>query len=432
MIEVGNEVVVISKKCRGHVKFIGGLEGLKGIFYGVELISDKGNNDGCFKSKVVFICKKNYGVFVRRKNLTKNKKKTLKETDFTKENLDVNANVGIACVNATHLPILCSVKIPDLDKIVYGSCDHFIYSMGISTMKLTKPNFKSKIGHKDWVTSISYLPKNRNVISAAMDGTVCVWTENLIPKFCEKIHNGSISKLSRLTSKKAVASSYDSTLSLLNFHDKSISVDKIFKGHGGSVLDFLFDESYSELLSISRKGEFMAWDLKNAKCKFKFCALGGQGTALAVDDKLSFVGDEKGCLRIFDQRSQQPTFQYQAHSIGAAVTDVIAYSDAGQEVFTTGADKVCKVWSLRNGFKEPIKEVFFTDFPYVSAKEEEYFFIGDGKGILTTFSLSSAPSLKRTKVFEAAPRCFNFYKNKLILAGDNGDVKCLNLEELII
>jgi dynactin complex subunit len=63
-IKVGSRVKV--KENIGTVKFIGSFQGAQGEWVGVELDTPDGKTDGTFNDVVVFECKPNHGVLVRK------------------------------------------------------------------------------------------------------------------------------------------------------------------------------------------------------------------------------------------------------------------------------------------------------------------------------------------------------------------------------
>ncbi|KAJ0397813.1 hypothetical protein P43SY_000893 [Pythium insidiosum] len=61
----GDRVCIPEKEIFGFVRFFGDIEGVKGVWVGVELDEPKGKNDGSVKGRYYFRCKPNHGVFAR-------------------------------------------------------------------------------------------------------------------------------------------------------------------------------------------------------------------------------------------------------------------------------------------------------------------------------------------------------------------------------
>jgi hypothetical protein len=63
--DVGDRVCIPDKELFGFVRFIGDIEGVKGMWVGIELDEPLGKNDGSVKGKYYFRCKPKHGVFAR-------------------------------------------------------------------------------------------------------------------------------------------------------------------------------------------------------------------------------------------------------------------------------------------------------------------------------------------------------------------------------
>lgn len=62
---VGDRVCIPDKELFGFVRYLGEIEGTKGLWVGVELDEPYGKNDGSAKGKTYFLCKPKHGVFAR-------------------------------------------------------------------------------------------------------------------------------------------------------------------------------------------------------------------------------------------------------------------------------------------------------------------------------------------------------------------------------
>eukprot|EP01084_Bolivina_argentea_P155277 270600_1 len=61
--------VALKNNLHGTIKYIGKMRGRKGIWYGIKLTSPNGNNDGMHSCRYYFLCKQNYGIFVKKKQI---------------------------------------------------------------------------------------------------------------------------------------------------------------------------------------------------------------------------------------------------------------------------------------------------------------------------------------------------------------------------
>merc|ERR1719384_2227390 len=95
--EVG-DLVLLSKKRQGIIKFIGLLHSKEGVWYGIELTDDsKGENNGHLGSNKYFKCEvKGKGIFVKPKDviqiLAKGKKKKAEKNKKVETNKKVEMN----------------------------------------------------------------------------------------------------------------------------------------------------------------------------------------------------------------------------------------------------------------------------------------------------------------------------------------------------
>jgi WD40 repeat protein len=121
-------------------------------------------------------------------------------------------------VDLSDRPILCSSTAQM--EVVFGGADHALYSVNINSKKVTKM-YSKKCGHTDWVTAVAHLKDNR-VISAGMDGKLCLWNANDRSRCVDLVggHTKSISKVvSSSSSNIALSCGYDTNVVLWSFDE---------------------------------------------------------------------------------------------------------------------------------------------------------------------------------------------------------------------
>lgn len=64
-LDVGDRVCIPEKELFGFVRYVGDIEGVKGVWVGIELDEPFGKNDGCVKGRYYFRCNPKHGVFAR-------------------------------------------------------------------------------------------------------------------------------------------------------------------------------------------------------------------------------------------------------------------------------------------------------------------------------------------------------------------------------
>lgn len=426
---VGEQVFVKAKQCSGVIKYQGSLPGQEGIFYGIALSKPLGKNFGNYKSKQYFSCHRNEGIFVRSQNL---EKQNIKINNENSRNLVANEQNKTDAVkpfqklkefDVTHLPILSSEKNQH-GIIAYGATDHYPYLFDTLSLTLTKPNFKSKLGHREWVTSVTWSKNGRKLYTAGMKGVVCCWSQNLVCRSETQIHNGSISKLERIDDTTLASSSYDKTLKLIDISQgDKIAVTATLAGHSDCVTDFQVLNEFS-LVSVSRGAEYKAWDRTKAQNIYSYDRFKGQISALEVNRFLGFTGDQGGWLKIFDHRQKTPIFQIKKHD--QAITGIAIYgSISNLSVITVASDLKLKLSNVKDGFTSTSHCNTVKDFPYIVKQIEEKLYISDGQGQFYAFNKRDLSLLSTSKVSTSASRCIDFAENEIVLAGDEGNVSIL-------
>ena len=62
-------VVSLTNGYHGTIKYIGKMRSRRGKWYGIKLTSENGICDGMDNGRYYFICKENYGMFVKKKQI---------------------------------------------------------------------------------------------------------------------------------------------------------------------------------------------------------------------------------------------------------------------------------------------------------------------------------------------------------------------------
>eukprot|EP00484_Ammonia_sp_Unknown_P026595 CAMPEP_0197031898 /NCGR_PEP_ID=MMETSP1384-20130603/10730_1 /TAXON_ID=29189 /ORGANISM="Ammonia sp." /LENGTH=856 /DNA_ID=CAMNT_0042461477 /DNA_START=22 /DNA_END=2589 /DNA_ORIENTATION=+ len=68
-VNINAHVDVPKLQCQGVVKFMGSVDDKPGTYYGVELNAPQGKNNGTVKGRYYFKCNKNYGIFLKIKEI---------------------------------------------------------------------------------------------------------------------------------------------------------------------------------------------------------------------------------------------------------------------------------------------------------------------------------------------------------------------------
>ena len=160
MVEAGDEVE-LTKNRIGIIRYKGMLHGKNGIYYGIELTKGKGRHSGLFKGRRYFMCAKNKGVFVDKKQilyklepkLTEEEQRKRKEEERQKRNKERIA----ASTNYHKIKTIPSDTIYCLNGYLRKlSSDHFIPTIVIYTSILyyyipPKPKKSKRVIKSSWM-----------------------------------------------------------------------------------------------------------------------------------------------------------------------------------------------------------------------------------------------------------------------------------------
>jgi WD40 repeat protein len=236
-------------------------------------------------------------------------------------------------VDLSDRPILCSSTASDISRmeVIFGGADHALYSVNVNNKKVIKM-YSKKYGHTDWVTAVCHLKDNR-VISAGMDGKLCLWSSSDRSRCVDLVggHTKSVSKVvSSSLSNIALSCGYDTNLVLWTFNEninndsmknlsisssrmkasssnESIAKSAILVGHSEPVVECALSGD-SRAISGDRTGSIVLWDLPSNK-PLKAISNGHRGSITAVvaldpgsGSGLYLTSGVDGMVRLWDER----------------------------------------------------------------------------------------------------------------------------------
>ena len=165
--------------------------------------------------------------------------------EFQDTPLTPNHDRGVFCVDVSN------------NYICTGSADHGLRVYDLKTGKYCRELFNKRYGHKEWVTTCSYLPCGR-LISGGMDGLLCYWEKSVVKCDTLQGHETSISKVMTDEHYICISASYDCTLNLWNLQGGQQG-SSMYGPHKNAILDF--DWRNSLLVSGDKNGCVAFWDL---------------------------------------------------------------------------------------------------------------------------------------------------------------------------
>ena len=438
----------------GFIAFIGKVNGKAGTFYGVQLDRAGGKNNGTVDGTRYFSCPESHGVFVREENIQVKKSSNelndkymedfhgalasmgvapphessderigrFKHDDFlgsfSGKNCDSTGNwnsgpknpQGMLC-DVSDRPLLCSSVSSTGQEVVLGGSDHSLRIYDVNSGKLKRQLYSKRFGHSEWVTCCSYCPDG-TVISGGMDSKLCIWRG--VQSLDLEGHRGSVSKVI-VTSKggHAISCSYDKTVRIWNLRSKIESA--CMTGHKAPILEM--GMSNGGLITGSRDGQLLFWDLVRCKMTQRSEEHDGHVTALHCDDNgLIVSGDQSGTMRLWDSRTGGSIHAACIHPGGA----VNCIKSHGGTIVSAGADRMLNILDERK-MDQVLKQIdSHKDYIYSLNVSDCHIFSGSGDGMVLVHDIQTGTLNYGLGANRAGVRCIELTYRNMITAGDDG------------
>ncbi len=361
----------------------------------------------------------------------------------------------------SNLPLLCSSSYND--EVVFGCADHALYAINISDKsKRIKKLYTKQHGHAEWVSSVSHLLDGR-VISAGMDGKLCLW--DLDKSKCTDLsgHDASISKvLTDTRYNTAVSCGYDKNICLWKFDNNNTkSTSSVVKrgvklnitpvekltAHNDAIVEIAY--SFSNLLSASRDGGLVLWDLGENAPLNRIKAHQGCITALESikSTNLFVTAGADGFIKIWDSRNHEsttgssvlhtkiPTHVGKDGSKGSAIACITQLSNSRGSsecsyVVSCGVDGKVVLLDARQSYRIVETYNHARNGCYaVSSVGESCVVVSDGAGMIYCYDIISNELKYGIGASErGAVRIISNPHNSNLLVTGNEDGKCLIFE----
>lgn len=252
-------------------------------------------------------------------------------------------------------PLLCSSSNMRNEVIVGGS-DHALYAIDVIDPRRQPITMYTKTcGHTDWVTSVTHLADGQ-VLSAAMDGKLCLWS-NTNRRSCIDLIRNSTHPISKVMSdvryNSAISLCYDGNIEIWKFSDSFMDPDD----HSGS-------SSSSSMVSSSRRPSGSAGLGSRSSYTSRVISPANVLTGAhsqpvleaAYHDTTLATGDKAGSLVVWDIERGQALTRFRAHP---SPISALLYEEESRTITSAGTDGFVKVWDPRSSgsgmvFKVPV------------------------------------------------------------------------------
>lgn len=351
-------------------------------------------------------------------------------------------------VDLSDRPLLCGSFSDSKGEAVFGGSDHALYSVTVNDVESKRgpkvvKMYSKKCGHTDWVTSVAHISDGR-VISASMDGKLCLWDAKDRSKCVDLLggHSKSVSKVvSGARTNTALSCSYDTNVVLWHFDEcNGVSISdrsrigasataksksngtqfNIMTGHKEAVVDCALGDS-TTAISGDRKGGIIMWDLTTGAA-LRVISAGHRGSItqlLALGGVSMEDGGESGShmfisagvdgmVRLWDVRddSNKAVLEVPAHAsivteggrtgiAGAAISCLVPLAARGggsiPGVVTGGADSIVCLLDSRMSLSIVERwEHHRTGIYALHTVDDDCILSGDGAGMMHCYSSNFA------------------------------------------
>jgi len=203
-------------------------------------------------------------------------------------------------------------------------------------------------GHTNGVTSVSWSPDGRYVLSGSMDDTLGLWEVSSGEWFGPfEEHTDTVNSVSWSPDGRYILSgSADKTLRLWEvFSDESL---RIFEGHVDSVNSVSWSPDGHCALSGSKDKTLRLWDVSSGMCLrvFEGHTDSVNSVSWSPDGRLALSGSSDETIRLWEVSSGESLRTFEGHTSG--ITSV-SWSPDGRCALSGSEDKTLRLWDVFSG-----------------------------------------------------------------------------------
>jgi WD40 repeat protein len=175
---------------------------------------------------------------------------------------------GVSCVAVT----------PDGKYAVSGSGDDTLRVWDLCRRREVEPPL---VGHTSWVRDVAIADEGRTVVSAGDDGTIRLWDLTYCGRFHRRdTHRDWVTGIALLNRERAISASADGTLKLWN--TTSATTERTLEAPRRRISCFAVSADGCRAVSGSDDGTITLWDLREGKCVETFAGRRGAVNSVAI------------------------------------------------------------------------------------------------------------------------------------------------------
>ena len=205
-------------------------------------------------------------------------------------------------------------------------------------------------GHEDWVTSVSYSPDGRRIVSGSRDAMVRVWDAASGAELAVlRGHEGYVESVAYSPDgRRIVSGSKDKTVRV--WDAVSSAEVAVLRGHEGWVMSVAYSPDGRRIVSGSEDETVRMWD---AASSAEVAVLRGhegyvESVAYSPDGRRIVSGSDDGTVRVWDAATGAELAVLRGDEHDLPVTSM-AYSPDGRRIVSGSQDGTVRVWDAASG-----------------------------------------------------------------------------------
>ena len=279
-------------------------------------------------------------------------------------------------------------------------------------------------GHENTVSSVTFSPDGRYLLSSSWDRTVRLWQVVDSSQVYRLRMAGEVTSVAFLPDgSQFVIGLTDKTAGVFNTVDGSVS--EVLKGHNGSILTVACSPDGKWIATGGNDKTAKIWNRADGKLERTLTWHDGPILALqfSPDGKSIATASSDGTVRFWNVPDGKPVRTLGGH---ASYVYGISYSPDGKNITSTSTDGTVCLWDVEKGIRQYCKGGF-TNYIYTVAVSEDmsYLAFGDESGKIQLLNLSTGAVYPPLRGHKGSVRDLAFLptSDQLISASSDGTIR---------